>query len=76
MYFGSTMSRSEQSRSIRELGGEIWGELNPRLEGLGIPWEAEAGMVDLVMGVLARYDGCRIVNDADLPVEALPDREL
>jgi hypothetical protein len=69
------MSRSEQSRSIRELGGEIWGELNPRIDDLGVPWEAEIEIIDLVMGVLARYDGYLIVNDTDLPVEALPHSE-
>jgi hypothetical protein len=70
------VTRSEQVRSVRELGGEIWAELDPRLDALGVPWEAESGVVDLVMAVLARYDGYRIVNDADLPVEPLPHRQL
>jgi hypothetical protein len=69
------MKPTEKARTVRELGGEFWAELTPRLDDLGVPWEAEAGVVDLVMAVLARYDGYVLLNDVDLPVAPLPHRQ-
>lgn len=61
---------------MRELGGEISWELSPRLDALGVPREAESGVVDVIMAVLARYDGYRIVNDADFPRAASASQAL
>lgn len=64
-------------RTIRELGGEIWSEVftrrthgDPKLKNL--PQEAEDEIMDLVIGVLARYKGVLIEDDEDLPVTPLP----
>ncbi len=64
-------------RTIRELGGEIWSEVfarrthgHPKLKNL--PQEAEDEIMDLVIGVLARYKGAVIEDDEDLPVTPLP----
>ena len=68
-------------RTVRELAGEIWAELvlerrrrsasdNSALGSLGV--DVEGVIIDLVLGVLARYDGFEIKNDSDLPVVPLP----
>ena len=63
--------------TIRELGGEIWSEVFtrrthdcPKLKNLS--QEAEDAIMDLVIGVLARYKGAVIEDDEDLPVTPLP----
>lgn len=62
-------------RTIRELGGEIWSELEQRIGSLGgtgkVDWKAIETVTEIVMGVLARYADHRIVNDRDFPVEPL-----
>ena len=58
-----------RSRSIRELGGEIWAELSRQMNDDTIDWRARSKAIDVVMGVLARHSGSEIVNDIDLPVE-------
>ncbi len=73
-----------EQRTIRELGGEIWAELEgaiqdaqrrgePTLFGADTDWEARSRIIDLVMAVLARHEGKVIVNDKDLPVKPLPN---
>jgi len=59
------------TKTIRELGGEIWSELQ-HFEGLD--WKLGNRITDVVMGVLARHDGSLMVNDKDLPVTPLPPR--
>ncbi len=61
-----------KTRTVRELGGEIWAELR-RVEG--IKWQDLNEAIDIVMAVLARYENTMIVNDKDLPVEPLPREE-
>jgi len=56
-------------RTVRELAGEIWAEMR-QVEGLD--WQVRNRITDVIMGVLARYDGATIVNDRDLPVKPLP----
>jgi hypothetical protein len=56
-------------RSVRELAGEIWVEMG-KIDGLD--WKLRNVVTDLIMGVLARYNGATIVNDKDLPVRPLP----
>jgi hypothetical protein len=56
-------------RSVRELAGEIWAETH-HIDGLD--WKLRNVVTDVIMGVLARYDGATIVNDKDRPVEPLP----
>ena len=65
------------SRTVRELGGEIWAELNSPSRAnetedqnpLGfLTLEMEIMLLDLIMQVLARHEGETIVNDQDLPV--------
>ncbi|MBI5510932.1 MAG: hypothetical protein HY903_19395 [Deltaproteobacteria bacterium] len=59
------------TRTVRELGGEVFAALEDHPD-LGVDWKARNAVVDLLMGVLARHDGARIVNDPDLPVTPLP----
>ncbi|UJR79998.1 hypothetical protein [Sandaracinus amylolyticus] len=65
---------ASRSRSVRELGGEIWSELR-RLPESDLRWDVNEAVVDIVIGVLARHVGSMLLNDADLPVEPLPPRE-
>ncbi len=65
-------------RTVRELGGEIWEEIT-RIQNSGASSliartdsDTTNELIDLVMGVLARRVEFTIVNDADLPVEPLP----
>jgi hypothetical protein len=70
----SNVSSSERTQvTVRELGGEIWAELSSLSDG-ELPWQTKNRVVDLVMGVIARHVGTAIRNDADLPVEPLPER--
>ena len=65
-----------KTRTVRELGGEIWAEISSRLlekdetfQGLD---RVLNPTIDLIMGVLARYEGIVISNDTDIPVTPLP----
>lgn len=65
------------SRSVRELTGEIWAELQPlRLGPDGPLTGVTPEQIDLVLSttlaVLARHVGARITADPDLPVDPLP----
>ncbi len=62
-------------KTIRELGGEIWSELYNHFDEEQIRWELKNEVSELVMAVLARYDGEVIENDRDLPVDPLPKWE-
>lgn len=64
-------------RTIRELGGEIWAEISTRRHNghtklRDLPQETENEIIDLIIGVLARYKGVQIEDDEDLPVTPLP----
>jgi hypothetical protein len=62
-----------KTRTVRELGGEIWSELR----GIeGVDWEDLNQAVDVIMGVLARHAGTTIMNDSDLPVAPLPTEKV
>lgn len=68
-------------RTIRELGGEIAAEITIRQRDPQHPlahmdWRYTAHVIDVVMGVLARYTGATIINDEDLPVTSLPKKPL
>jgi hypothetical protein len=65
----------KNSRTVRELGGEIWSELSNRIDEAVIDWKTKNDVVDLVMGVLARHVGATLANDIDLPVEPLGTME-
>ena len=67
------------TRNVRELGGEIWGELvirarDPQHPLAAMDFQCLSPIIDVVMGVLARHDGTVIVNDDDLPVAPLPKK--
>jgi len=69
-----TISRSDDgspTRTVRELGGEVWSELERCDVAHDVDWRVRNAIVDLVMGVLARHAGKQIENDADLPVTPL-----
>ncbi len=64
-------------KTVRELGGEIWAELqeerhNPHspLPRFGVE-EADA-LIDFLMSILVRHTGATIINDPGLPVFARP----
>ncbi len=70
-----------QQRTVRELSGEIWAEINHMILDGVKPFTAFeddektkllGACIELISGVLARYDGFSIVNDKDFPVEPLP----
>ena len=63
-------SRASQ-RTVRELGGEIWAELTMRFSEEKVDWQVKSEITEMVMGVLARYDGVRIKIDKDFPVQPL-----
>ncbi|MCC7424016.1 MAG: hypothetical protein IT428_27440 [Planctomycetaceae bacterium] len=66
-------------RTVRELAGEIWSEVNHEwidaaangspLATLDI--NAFHRILDILMGVLARHIDARIINDEDFPVVPL-----
>ncbi len=62
----------ETARSIRELGGEIYAELSYRI-GEEVNSKPMHKIVDIVMGVFARYAPQIIRNDERMPVEPLPE---
>lgn len=66
-----------KEKSIRELGGEINAE-GPLGDGSmkGLDHKLRGEVVDLVMAVLASYDGAKMFNDRDIPVEPLPERKF
>ena len=68
-------------RTVRELGGEIFGELIESLlrsEGpsnnLNFDPQGEilTWATDIIIGVIARYEGYLITRDDDWPATALP----
>lgn len=66
-----------ESRTIRELGGEIDAEItmlarDPLHPLAQMDWRHIAPIVGIAMGVLARHCGTTIVNDGGLPVTPLP----
>jgi hypothetical protein len=63
---------SSSTRTVRELGGEIWAELRTAELAQQIDWQVRGAFVELVMGLLARHAGKRLENDSDLPVTPLP----
>jgi hypothetical protein len=63
------MKRKRQTRTVRELGGEIWAEITMR--GEKEQKEFASATADIVMGVLARYDRHVILMDEDFPVVPL-----
>lgn len=67
----SHSDNSASTRTVRELGGEIWSELEKADVAQQVDWQVRNAIVDLVMGVLARHAGKRLENDSDLPVTPL-----
>jgi hypothetical protein len=72
-----------KERTIRELGGEVWAELESRLlrdpvayKGFHEDVQLLHKTIDIMMGVLARYENHQIINDKDLPVSKLEDSKL
>jgi len=63
--------RTRTSRTIRELGGEFWAEIEQRISEEEADWKTREKLADILMGVLARHAGKLIENDKDLPVEPL-----
>jgi hypothetical protein len=66
--------------NIRELGGEIIGEVTRRQRDPNhalskVGWEDAGRIVDLVMSVLARHVGEQLADDPELPVPPLPVSE-
>jgi hypothetical protein len=69
----TTSDSDRRVRTVRELGGEIWAELSSIPEG-DLRWDVRNAIVDVVMGVLARYTGSVLEADPDLPVDPRPPR--
>ena len=64
-----------KKRTVRELGGEFWSELNDRVEESDANFEVKNQIVDILMGVLARHEGAIIENDEGLRVIPLDARD-
>lgn len=65
------------AKSVRELGGELWAEMEFRRQDRDLTLEKLSykeisELTDFLMRVLVRHAGCIIENDKDLPVEPLP----
>lgn len=67
----TTNDAERRVRTVREIGGEVWAELHSIPED-DLRWNVRGAVVDIVMGVLARYAGTVIENDPDLPVAPRP----
>ena len=65
--------KGRTDRTVRELAGEVWSELNYRVTEEEVHWKTVEKVPDIVMGVLARHVGKIIGNDEDTPVERLPE---
>jgi hypothetical protein len=64
-------------KSVRELGGEFWAELNheresPHSKLAAITWQQSNELCDFLMSVLARHVGSQIANDEGLEVTPRP----
>jgi hypothetical protein len=68
------MSDGKRSRTIRQLGGEIWIELQAVVPEPEADWRTWDTIIEVVMAVLARHAGTTIENDHDLPVTPLPGK--
>lgn len=60
--------QTARKRTIREIGGEVWSELRNSIPEDEASWKVKNKIVDVVMKILARYEGHIIENDEDLPV--------
>ena len=69
------MATMEPKRTVRELGGEIWAEIEITFGEAQISWQTKGELTDLIMGVLARHVGATIENDEGMPVEPLPSTQ-
>jgi len=60
-------------KTVRELAGEIWAEINSAhwRRGDEIDVEVLNAFIEVASGVLARHDGATILNDPDFPVAPL-----
>lgn len=74
-----------KQRTVRELSGEIWAEiehdmLEKKSAGAtlydGFSNDAFIAVLELITGVLARHVGSVITNDSDIPAVPLPKRNL
>lgn len=66
------MTDGKRSRTIRQLGGEIWIELQAAIPEPETDWRTRNRIIEVIMAVLARHSGAMIENDPDLPVDPLP----
>lgn len=65
------------TKTVRELGGEIWAELNMERQNSDSPlgsldWTQVNAISDFVMSILARHAGSQLINDEGLEVTARP----
>ncbi len=62
-----------ENRTVRELGGEVWAEINMHYirEKKQLEIDDLQTFIDLTMQVLARHVGKKILNDKDFPVTPL-----
>ncbi len=68
---------STTTKSVRELGGELWAELNreresPNSKLASITWQQSNDLCDFLMSVLARHVGTQIGSDDGLEVNPRP----
>ena len=73
-----------KQKTVREIAGEIWSEIfndlrsdtaNKKFIKEDIGQQTIDGIVDLIMGVLARHEDTVLINDKDLPVKPLPNKK-
>lgn len=68
-------------KTVRELGGEFWAELNmdsrdPNSKFAGLDFRVKGDLADFLMTILARHVGAMILNDEGLAVEPRPRPEF
>lgn len=61
------------TKSIREITGEIWAEINMAhlQQEIPIDLESQRFFLEIAEGVLARYNSLLVFNDEDFPVSPL-----
>lgn len=63
-----------QRKTIREITGEVWAEINHAhwQKGFEFDMDNQKFFLKITQGVLARYEKLEITNDEDFPIQPLP----
>lgn len=68
-------SRGPEEMSVRAFGEAFRAKLDATSE-IRLRPEVKRAVLDVIMGVLARHAGTKLLNDSDLPVTPLPRKNF